>query len=371
MLFRVVSGAFTDLVSNPAWRFYPDFVSLSAGDLNGDGDDEVMLLRDPVEPRVSLLMVNPVGVAMNAFEQVTGAGSAAFKIVRTGDMDGDGRDEIVILKGDRYRIYTEPNVDSRAMETLGSYYAPGTVSNLPFMALANVDGGGQPFGPILGVPPTSLSFDLEHNQPSPTKIVSITNLGTSDVLDWQAEVIVGAPWLLLNSTSGTTSGTLSISVDTTPIGPGSYTGKIRISATGGGGPVQGLPQEVTVNVTSNDGATTTFTRTSGYGEIRGVVWLDRNGDQLVDVSEPGLTDVQVCLLQEDFQIRTAITGANGEYRFTMLTPGRYQVSEVQPADLRFSSTPNQGVIDLAADETSVVNFGDWNGRSTYPPLILR
>ena len=49
--------------------------------------------------------------------------------MRTGDTDGDGKDEIVILKGDRYRIYTEPDVGSQATETTGSFYAPSSFYN--------------------------------------------------------------------------------------------------------------------------------------------------------------------------------------------------------------------------------------------------
>jgi hypothetical protein len=45
--------------------------------------------------------------------------------------------------------------------------------------------------------------------------------------------------------------------------------------------------------------------------------------------------------------------------------------ERQPDWLRWSTTPNEKTIALAAGETRTVDFGDWNGRSTYLPLILR
>ena len=90
------------------------------------------MLRDPVNPTTSLLMVNPAGASMNPFEQATGNGSAAFRIVRTGDTDGDGKDEIVILKASTYYLYYQPEVDSKMTPTPGSYYTPGSVSNLPF-----------------------------------------------------------------------------------------------------------------------------------------------------------------------------------------------------------------------------------------------
>jgi hypothetical protein len=253
ILFKVVSGAFADLATNSAWKWDPDFASISDGDLNGDGDDEVVMLRAPNYATTSLLMVNPAGASMNSFEQSTGYGSASFKIVRTGDTDGDGKDEIVILKGDRYRIYTEPNVGSQATETMGSFYTPLNsspwVSNLPYMALANVDGPGISAGPTLGVSPTSLSFSLDCGNASPLKPLSITNTGTASNFAWQAQAIEdnGSGWLLLDTTSGTTPGTVNVSVKP-GVAKGSYTGKVRITATDS--TVQSSPVDVPVSYTA-------------------------------------------------------------------------------------------------------------------------
>ena len=146
-------------------------------------------------------------------------------------------------------------------------------SNLPFMALANVDGGGQPLGPILGVSPTSLRFNLDHHQPSPTQNISITNYGIPDVLNWQAEVTAGAPWLLLSQTSGTTPGTLGISVDTDAIAPEIYEGKIRITASGGSGVVLGSPQDMTVNVTVQDASLVIAPLVLARGRWSMATWL--------------------------------------------------------------------------------------------------
>ena len=236
ILFKVVSGGFANLLSNPpAWNFNPEFRSLSNGDLNGDGDDEVVMLRDPVNPSTSLLSVNPAGAAMNPseFAQATGAGSAAFRIVRTGDTDGDRKDEVVILRADRYYLYTEPDVSGRVEQTPGSFYTPGGVSNLPFMALANVDGPGvPPPGPTLSVTPASLSFSLDCAAASPVRPLSITNSGTGSSFEWKAQAIEdnGSAWLLIDTTSGTTPGTVNVSVRP-GIAKGTYTGKIRITAT--------------------------------------------------------------------------------------------------------------------------------------------
>ena len=65
------------------------------------------------------------------------------------------------------------------------------------------------------------------------------------------------------------------------------------------------------------------------------------------------------------------TGDDGQYRFRNLMPGSYTVRESQPPWLRFSTTPDDVTVTLAAGETRTVDFGDWNGRATYLPLILR
>ena len=51
--------------------------------------------------------------------------------------------------------------------------------------------------------------------------------------------------------------------------------------------------------------------------------------------------------------------------------GGYIVSASQPTRLRFSTTPNVIALALAAGETRTVDFGDWAGRPTWLPLILR
>ena len=87
--------------------------------------------------------------------------------------------------------------------------------------------------------------------------------------------------------------------------------------------------------------------------------------------EPRLTGVTVKLLRASIQVGQATTAGDGAYHFSALAPGTYLVREMQPDWVRFSTTPNEVTVALAAGESRTVNFGDWNGRSTYLPLILR
>jgi protocatechuate 3,4-dioxygenase beta subunit len=81
--------------------------------------------------------------------------------------------------------------------------------------------------------------------------------------------------------------------------------------------------------------------------------------------------VTINLFRAGLQVGQAITNADGAYRFAGMTPGTYRVAEVQPPWLRFSTTPDEVPVILAAGETRTVDFGNWDGRATYLPLILR
>ncbi len=251
LFFQTSGTSFMDMVSNIDNKFYPYFASIAAGDLNGDGDDEVVMLRDPRAASVALMMLNPLGASVgsdNEFKQAIGYSATAWRSVRLGDVDGDGKAEPVVLRADRYRIYTQPEINDIFTDVTGSFYTTGETDNLPVMAIANVDGPGITLGPVLSVTPTNLSFSMEYRAISPTKTVNITNAGTADVISWQATAVDSPAWLKLSATSGTTPATLGVSVDTSVIGPGTYSGKIRITATSPSG-VQASPQDITVSVT--------------------------------------------------------------------------------------------------------------------------
>ena len=106
----------------------------------------------------------------------------------------------------------------------------------------------------------------------------------------------------------------------------------------------------------------TMTPTPTTGDIAGAVWLDANGDGRRDTKESGLPGVTVKLFRDGIQIGQAATTGDGAYRFVVLEFGAYQVREVQPGWLRWSTTPNEVTVALAAGETRTVDFGDWNGR---------
>lgn len=76
-----------------------------------------------------------------------------------------------------------------------------------------------------------------------------------------------------------------------------------------------------------------FAASQELTEIRGVKWDDKNGNGVKDAGEPGLAGWTIFLDQNsngqlDSGETSTTTDANGNYAFTSLTPGRYQVAEV-------------------------------------------
>lgn len=248
IMFNVSAGGFSDVFPGQSgnFRYYPNFTSLALGDLAGNGYHEIFLLRDPIEAgRVGLLMVSPAITPPRWIEIPLETGANAWRQVRTGDLNGDGRDEVVILRGDRFRAYTQMWQNDTNVEVAGSFRVPPLGTDWPVLVLANLDGTGIPAGPTLNVSPTSLAFNLNYGEPSPIRILNITNVGTSAPLQWQAQVTAGATWLRLDKTQGTTPDQLGVSVVSTTA-PGTYTGNIRVTATDG--TVRNSPVDIPVTL---------------------------------------------------------------------------------------------------------------------------
>lgn len=248
ILFRLASNKFENLPQENTTnrKFNPYFRSMATGDLNGDSDDEVVVLRDPVSDGISLLALNPNGQVMRTFQVATGISANLFKLVRTGDVDADGRDEIVIIRGDRYRTYTEPELTDAYTDVTGSFYTTSSVSNFPTMAVANVDGAGIVLGPTLSVTPQSLTFNAEYRGTVPTQTLTIRNAGTAAAINWAATIVTNSPWLTLSKTSGVTNDTVNVGVNTQVVTPGTYTATIRFTSNTPG--VVNPTQDVTVTL---------------------------------------------------------------------------------------------------------------------------
>jgi hypothetical protein len=215
----------------PDWRYCRYFKSLASGDVNGDGDDELMMLRDPEVNSVSVKLINPSGSGIE-FETAIGYGSSAWSQIRMGDLDGDGRDETVVLRQDRYRMYWQiENLSDQNLYTdaPGSFRTPSLAVDYdrPTMAIANYDGQGEIANSPLVVTPLEINIIHRAGGPLSTATVSIDRLGAAT--GWTAGLFSGSlPGLQIVPSSGTTPSTMTIGILSNNVG--NYSGQIRVQA---------------------------------------------------------------------------------------------------------------------------------------------
>lgn len=235
IVFRWVNSTTLETVAGN--KYNPNFQRIALGDVTGNGDEEVYLLRPGVvsnTPIVALTSQNYGNDTIVQFNEL--AGQTRFGNINAGDIDGDGLAEVIVMASNEYIVYTQPST-SRAFQSF-----PGSYSTSLSFAIGDL--GNVPQGPRLSVTPGTVNLTLQAGQTG-TQAIQISNIGTG-TLNWTSTVTQGSTWLSLQPTSGTAPTTATLRLDATNLIAGTYTGKVRISGQSG---VANSPQEVTVNLT--------------------------------------------------------------------------------------------------------------------------
>ena len=141
--------------------------------------------------------------------------------METGDLEGDGRDEVVLVQQTKYRVYNSPETNDGFSEVSGSFKGP--------FEIGNIDGQGVTSGPTLDVTPSSLSYTFNGSIP-PAQALFVSNVGEGDEFEWTATVTQGEDWLSLSHSDGLTPATISVAVDPTILSSGTYNGQIHVDA---------------------------------------------------------------------------------------------------------------------------------------------
>jgi Viral BACON domain len=130
--------------------------------------------------------------------------------------------------------------------TAGTYNGNVTISsagasNSPKSVPVTLNVTAAPPSGTLTVAPLSLSFNYQSGGATPA--AQTVNLSSSSALSYS--VTSSGSWLSVTPTSGSTPGSLSVSINPTGLAAGSYSGSVTVSATG----ASNSPQKVAVNLT--------------------------------------------------------------------------------------------------------------------------
>lgn len=217
------SGSFTEVKSeafNPSPRF------AFAADINDDGKEEIVMLRQSsATGNVVRLIVrgddqSKVPVELEQFLDkdngyVSGAG---------GDIDGDGRDEIVIMRDNNIRVYETP-------ERNASFRDYGFQTNKDSILIGDLDRNGFRIGNVLSSSISAIEETLQIGIGGVTKQFELRNATDGTVpISYKIEVEGNPTWLSVNPTFGNTPGFVSYQANALNLAAGDYSTRIRITS---------------------------------------------------------------------------------------------------------------------------------------------
>jgi hypothetical protein len=201
---------------------------------------------------------------------------------------------------------------------------------------------------VLSVGPTNLSFTVAQGQPAPAgQSFGLSESGTCALpVTWSTAGDAGSSgWLAVGPpTSGTGSATVGVNVNSQGLAPGTYSGKITVSASGNGGAVvQNSPQTVDVSLV-----------VTGYtlsGNVIACADVNCTTSKLL----PGST--LTLLNNSTNQSVTTTADAMGNYSFANLSMGAYTLTV----------TGSDGTLNYSGNATLTINGNVTNySINVYP-----
>lgn len=220
-VFRYNGSAFVDTLGE---QFLPSPSVVFFADLRGNGDDELILLRQvPPElgPRQRLIVRDGNNNDTLTLREDLLDGDNEYRGGDGGDIDGDGRDEIVLVRNNRIRIYHAPE-SSVEYELLERFTDGQTVK------LGNVDAAGLAQRPLLSASQTFVSAVLQPGATSGNTTITISDAAKGFSMQYSVIIQGAAEWIRVSPRSGLTPNDLTVSFDADGVEPGEYTGRLLV-----------------------------------------------------------------------------------------------------------------------------------------------
>ena len=225
-----------ELHRDESWAFAgPEFVFLA--DLSGNGDEEVLILRKhTAKDGVRMIMVdewgddqdswgsNPDYPIEESLEDLPNGSIDAFRIGAGGDVDGDGKDEIILGSQTHIIFYTDPDVSLDAVSTV-QYDLPYDSGNDILLA-GDVDKNGFSKGPVFGVSSDKVSATVPTGVQKVVATIELTNIGTATNVNFNLSP--PPSWASVSPMSGTTPATLEVTFNALNQPVGSLAGSFNI-----------------------------------------------------------------------------------------------------------------------------------------------
>ena len=305
LIYQFISGAWqvVENVNNPqtddSAHYFPHPFKVVTGDANGNGDDEIFWLRDvPNATTVRLVMVNRGNDALPAFETPLDADNG-YRTMAMGDVEGDGGEELVIMRNNRIRVFT--SIETGNTGLFNDHSNIGT--NSRSLKVANLDGSGYTAGARFSASPTSISATLEAGTvKTQNQSIQLTNIGSGGSLPITVVKEQNSAWFTFAQGANSTPASIFVSqFDASTLAPGIYRDRLKITSSNTSVLNQPfyIPIEMTVTQANFSLSPTSFALASGKSQpVTQTQSIAVNG-------LPGLTFTAAILSQPEFSAATA------------------------------------------------------------------
>jgi hypothetical protein len=223
------SSSGVSLDSDKGDKFDPGPRFIFAGDINGSNDDsEAIMLRrcDASCRRLIVRNDGSDGVIQDFLDGLVLDTDSGWRAGVAADIDGDSRDEIIIVRSDKIRWYPDAHTSSSSID-----YALTT--DLQNITAGDLDRNGFVSGPVFGATPGQVQTTAYFGFKT-TGTIKFQNISTADVVPFTA--VTNAGWLSVNPSAGSAPGATSTplnvtyQIDATVLQPGQrYTGTVTFT----------------------------------------------------------------------------------------------------------------------------------------------
>ncbi|HRW48022.1 MAG TPA: hypothetical protein P5333_10925 [Caldilinea sp.] len=180
-------------------------------DVTGNGDEEMYLLRDvPAGDARPRLFISNLGIdGMFAFEVPLDTDNG-YRYGAGGDIDGDGKDELAVVRDTGFKIFESP-------ETNINSYTVTLETNARTIVMGNLDALGKD---RLTADVTRFDLSVNAGKQSSVQQLRLTNLTRpSNPVRYDIRLLPQVSFIRLSQISGDTPGTVSLTADATELLP--------------------------------------------------------------------------------------------------------------------------------------------------------
>jgi hypothetical protein len=215
----------TSVVDQLGERISPSPTVVFFANIFGNGDEELVLLRQVQQelgPRPRLIVRDGNNNDTITLREDLLDGDNEYKGGDGGDIDGDGRDEIVLVRNNRIRIYNQP-------ESASTYQLVERFTNGQTVELGNVDAAGLAARSRLFASLYTVSGVLLPGvASSAATVINVLDATKGNNLPFTLKLEGAEAWAKVSRSSPVTPSNLSVTFTSEGIQPGEYHGRLLV-----------------------------------------------------------------------------------------------------------------------------------------------